>query len=81
MGFFNRWARKRNAFEEFDKRGHLKPKINKTDFYQLTGFKFGWHQEFRDGVEHGKTENYEEGKVIEVKHYENGTLVSTKKIK
>lgn len=43
MGVFNRWTKKNNLFEEFDKSNHLKPKINKADFYQLTGFDFGWH--------------------------------------
>jgi antitoxin component YwqK of YwqJK toxin-antitoxin module len=43
MGLFNRWTKKSNPFDEFEKNNHLKPKINKADFYQLTGFDFGWH--------------------------------------
>jgi antitoxin component YwqK of YwqJK toxin-antitoxin module len=42
MGLFDRWTKKNNPFETFDKSNHLKPKISKSDFYQQTGFDFGW---------------------------------------
>ncbi|MEQ8415838.1 MAG: DUF4375 domain-containing protein [Imperialibacter sp.] len=42
MGLLDRWTKKNNPFETFDKSNHLKPRINKADFYQLTGFDFGW---------------------------------------
>ena len=43
MGLFDRWTKKSNPYEAFDKSNHLKPRINKAEFCQLTGFDFGWH--------------------------------------
>lgn len=45
MGLFNLFGPgkpKQDPYWEFDKRSHFRPKLNKGDFYKLTGFDFGW---------------------------------------
>jgi hypothetical protein len=33
---------KNDPYWEFDKAKHFKPRLNKGDFFKLTGFDFGW---------------------------------------
>ncbi len=45
MNFFNLfWKDKQqdDPYWEFDKTKHYRPKLNKGDFFKLTGFDFGW---------------------------------------
>jgi antitoxin component YwqK of YwqJK toxin-antitoxin module len=45
MNFFNLFGQNKqqdDPYWEFDKIKHYKPKLNKGDFYSLTGFDFGW---------------------------------------
>ena len=45
MGIFNLFGQdkpERDPYWEFDKEKHFRPKLNKGDFFKLTGFDFGW---------------------------------------
>lgn len=45
MGIFNLFGQdkpKQDPYWEFDKQTHFRPKLNKGDFFKLTGFDFGW---------------------------------------
>ncbi|HEY3403391.1 MAG TPA: DUF4375 domain-containing protein [Ohtaekwangia sp.] len=45
MSIFNLFGQKKHQHDpywEFDKSIHYKPKLNKGDFFRLTGFDFGW---------------------------------------
>jgi antitoxin component YwqK of YwqJK toxin-antitoxin module len=45
MNFFNLFGQnkpKDDPYWEFDKAKHFRPKLNKGDFFKLTGFDFGW---------------------------------------
>ena len=42
MSIFNLFGQKNDPYWEFDKSVHYRPKLNKGDFFRLTGFDFGW---------------------------------------
>jgi len=70
MGLFNLFGQgkpKQDPYWEFNKEIHFRPKLNKGDFFKLTGFDFGWFvlepisKYFKDRdheVEKGKSLSY-----------------------
>jgi antitoxin component YwqK of YwqJK toxin-antitoxin module len=42
MSIFNLFGQKNDPYWEFDKSVHYRPKLNKGDFFRLTGFDFSW---------------------------------------
>ena len=42
MSIFNLFGQKNDPYWEFDTSVHYRPKLNKGDFFRLTGFDFGW---------------------------------------
>ena len=70
MGIFNLFGQDkpgREPYWEFDKENHFRPKLNKGDFFKLTGFDFGWFvlepiskfvKDKEHEIEHGKSLSY-----------------------
>lgn len=42
FNFFRQNNQQEDRYWEFDKTKHFRPKLNKGDYFKLTGFDFGW---------------------------------------